>query len=125
MKFRFYQLYFVLAAVLLVAAMCNSLLYALAPNGATYTVGNFSLTCPDGSTSYSVVALGVVLIVAAVVNAFARSCHWPDHSADCRGPGSESGNSEVVPETVAGKVFGDYLRRGGAQSDYEQYTIKL
>ena len=70
MKFRFYQLYFVLAAALLVAAMCNSLLYALAPNGATYTVGNFSLTSPDGSTSYSVVALGVVLIVAAVVNAF-------------------------------------------------------
>lgn len=70
MKFRFYQLYFVLAAVLLVATMCGNLLGVLAPNGATYTVGNFSLACPDGSTSYSVVALGVVLIVAVVVNAF-------------------------------------------------------
>ena len=31
----------------------------------------------------------------------------------------------LSPETVAVEVFGDYLRRGGAQSDYEQYTIKL
>lgn len=70
MKFRFYQLYYLLAAVLLVVAMCGSPLQVLAPNGATYTVGNFSLLCPDGSHSYSVVALGVVLIVAAVVNVF-------------------------------------------------------
>ncbi len=70
MKFRFYQLYYVLAAVLLVVAMCNSLLYILAPDGAAYTLGNFSLIKPDGSASCSVVALGVVLIVATAVNAF-------------------------------------------------------
>lgn len=70
MKFRFYQLYYLLAAVLLVVTMCGSLLHVLAPSGATYTLENFSLLKPDGSASYSVVALGVVLIVAAVVNAF-------------------------------------------------------
>lgn len=70
MKIRFYQFYFVLAIVLLIATMCNDLLHVLAPNGATYTIGNFSLLRPDGSASCSVVALGVVLIVATVVNAF-------------------------------------------------------
>lgn len=70
MKFRFYQLYFVLAAVLLIAAMCGSLLYVIASNGATYTLGNFSLISPDGAASYSVVALGVVLVVATLVNLF-------------------------------------------------------
>ncbi|MBQ8271000.1 MAG: DUF4293 family protein [Bacteroidaceae bacterium] len=70
MKFRFYQLYYVLAAVLLIVAMCSNLLYILAPDGATYTLGNFSLIKPDGSASYSVVALGVVLIVAVAVNLF-------------------------------------------------------
>lgn len=70
MKFRFYQLYYVLAAVLLVATMCKTLLCVLALNGATYTLGNFSLVAPDGTASYSVVALGVVLVVATLVNAF-------------------------------------------------------
>ncbi len=70
MKFRFYQLYYMLAAVLLVVAMCGSLLHVLAPSGATYTIGNFSLLKPDGTDSYSVVALGVVLVVAVAVNAF-------------------------------------------------------
>lgn len=71
MKFRFYQIYYVLAAVLLIVTMCSSLLHIIAmPAGATYTLGNFSLLRPDGTETYSVVALGVVLIVAAVVNAF-------------------------------------------------------
>lgn len=70
MKFRFYQLYYILAAVLLVVTMCNSLLHVLAPSGATYTIGNFSLLKPDSTDSYSVVALGVVLVVAVAVNAF-------------------------------------------------------
>ncbi|MBQ8542639.1 MAG: DUF4293 family protein [Bacteroidaceae bacterium] len=70
MKFRLYQLYYVLAIVLLIATMCGSLLHVLAPSGATYTIGNFSLLCPNGSVSHSVVALGVVLVVAALVNAF-------------------------------------------------------
>lgn len=70
MKFRLYQLYFVLAVVLLIATMCSSLLYVIAANGATYTLGNFSLISPDGAASYSVVALGVVLVVATLVNVF-------------------------------------------------------
>lgn len=70
MKFRFYQLYYLLAALLLVVAMCNSVLSVVAPSGATYAIGNFSLTMPDATTSYSVVALGVVLVAAALVNVF-------------------------------------------------------
>jgi len=71
MKFRFYQLYYLLSAVLLVVTMCGTLLHMIAmDSGATYTLGSFSLIKPDGTATYSVVALGVVLIVATLVNAF-------------------------------------------------------
>lgn len=70
MKFRFYQLYYIAAAVLSVVAMCKEVLSAIMPDGATFVVGNFAITKPDGSSSYSVVALGVVLVAAMLVNAF-------------------------------------------------------
>lgn len=70
MKFRLYQSYYLLAAVLLIAAMCGSVLRVLAENGATYIINNFSLVKPDSAISYSVVALGVVLVVAVAVNVF-------------------------------------------------------
>ncbi len=70
MKFRFYQLYYLLAAVSLIVAMCGVAGRCIADNGAVYTINNFSLLTPDGTTSYSVVALGVVLVVAVLVDAF-------------------------------------------------------
>ncbi len=70
MKFRFYQLYYIAAAVLSVVAMCKDVLSATMPDGATYAVSNFAIAKPDGSVSCSVVALGVVLIAATLVNAF-------------------------------------------------------
>lgn len=70
MKFRFYQLYFLLSAVLLVVAMCGNVAEIIEPSGATYDVGNFAISKPDGVRSYAVVALGVVLVAATLVNAF-------------------------------------------------------
>lgn len=70
MKFRFYQLYYLAAVVLLIVAMCGSVLSVVAPSGATYIINNFSLLKPDATVSYSVVALGVVLVVATAVNLF-------------------------------------------------------
>ncbi len=70
MKFRFYQLYYIAAAVLSVVAMCKNVLSAIMSDNATYVVSNFAITKPDGSVSRSVVALGVVLVAVALVNAF-------------------------------------------------------
>ena len=71
MKFRFYQLYYLLSAVLLIITMFGTLLQIIAmDSGATYELRNFSLLKPDGTAIYSVVALGVVLVVATAVNAF-------------------------------------------------------
>ena len=71
MKFRFYQLYYLAAAVLLIITMYNVVVEMVEPNGAVFSLGNFSLVKPDGTTSCSVVALGVVLIAATLVDAFA------------------------------------------------------
>lgn len=70
MKFRIYQLYFIAVVVLLIVTMCNRLGYILSSNGDIYSIYNFSLLKPDSTVSNSVVALGVVLIVATVANLF-------------------------------------------------------
>ena len=71
MKFRPYQLLFVLSLALLIATMVMPIVNIIEPNGATAIVDNFAYTAADGAISHSVVALGVILIVAALVNLFA------------------------------------------------------
>jgi hypothetical protein len=71
MKYRFYQLYYLLSAVLLIVAMCKPVLNVMEPYGAIYALGNFTMLNPDGTTTAAVAALGVVLIVATLVNLFA------------------------------------------------------
>ena len=71
MKFRPYQLLFVLSLVLLIAAMVMPVVNMIEPNGATAIVDNFAYTSANGVVSHSVVALGVVLIMTALVNLFA------------------------------------------------------
>ncbi|MBR3884189.1 MAG: DUF4293 family protein [Bacteroidaceae bacterium] len=70
MKFRIYQLYYITTVVLLIVTMCSRLGYILSSNNDIYSINCFTLTKPDLTVSYSVVALGVVLIVATVVNLF-------------------------------------------------------
>ena len=71
MKFRFYQLLFVASIALMVIALIYPICEIIEPNGMTAILKNFGYTLADGTVSRSVVALGVVLIFAAVVNAFA------------------------------------------------------
>ena len=71
MKFRPYQLLFVLSLALLVAAMAMPVVNIIEPDGATAVVDNFSYIAADGAMSRAVVALGAVLIMAAAVNLFA------------------------------------------------------
>ena len=71
MKFRFYQLLFVASIALMVIALINPICEIIEPKGMTAILKNFGYTLADGTVSRSVVALGVVLIFAAVVNAFA------------------------------------------------------
>ena len=71
MKYRFYQLLFVVAIALLVVAVMKPVINIIEPNGATAVLGNFGYIAADGAVSRSVVALGVVLIASIVVNAFA------------------------------------------------------
>lgn len=70
MKFRIYQLFYVAAVALLIAALCMPVTQFIEASGATALMTNFSLQQPDGSSSYVVCALGVVLIFAALVNVF-------------------------------------------------------
>ena len=70
MKFRPYQIFFVISIALIVASLFMPLMQLIEPNGATSVLGNFSLSQPDGSSSHVVCALGVVLIFTALVNAF-------------------------------------------------------
>ncbi|MBQ8735638.1 MAG: DUF4293 family protein [Bacteroidaceae bacterium] len=70
MKFRSYQLFYLLATVLVIAALCMPLVQFVESNGATSILNNFKLVLADGTTSSSPIALGVVLIVTAVVNLF-------------------------------------------------------
>ena len=71
MKFRLYQILHVAAIVLLVMALIGNVAFFIGSVGSTSVLDNFKYTMPDGSSSSSVVALGVVLIVAAAINAFA------------------------------------------------------
>ena len=70
MKIRRYQLYYLLSIVLLITAMFKEVVRIIEPNGAAYMLGNFSMTKPDGTSSYAVVALGIVLVAAVLVNLF-------------------------------------------------------
>ena len=71
MKFRFYQLLYVVSMALLIIALIKPIINIVEPNGMTSIMGNFGLAVADGSVSRAVVALGVVLIAAVAVNAFA------------------------------------------------------
>lgn len=70
MKFRSYQLFYLLSLVLIIATLCTSMWEFIEANGATSELTNFKLTTPDGNTSYAPLALGVVLIVSGLVNLF-------------------------------------------------------
>ena len=71
MKFRSYQLLFVASIALLIVALIKPIINVIEPNGVTSIMDNFGYTLADGTVSRAVVALGVVLIVAVAVNAFA------------------------------------------------------
>lgn len=71
MKFRFYQLLYVASIALVVIALLKPVINLIEPDGATAVMTNFTYTAADGSVSRAVIALGVVLIVAVAVNAFA------------------------------------------------------
>ena len=70
MKFRPYQIFFVISIALIIAALCMPVLQLVEPNGATTVMSNFALLKPDGGKSYVVCAMGVVLIFTALVNVF-------------------------------------------------------
>lgn len=69
MKFRFYQLLQVAIVALLIFAITEPLLRYIDGDRAA-VVENFKLMFSDGDTSRSVMALGVLLVFAAVVNVF-------------------------------------------------------
>ena len=71
MKFRSYQLLFVTSIALLIIALIKPIINIYEPTGVTAVMDNFSYMLVDGTVSRAVVALGVVLIVAVAVNAFA------------------------------------------------------
>ncbi|MBP3408648.1 MAG: DUF4293 family protein [Bacteroidaceae bacterium] len=71
MKFRFYQLFPVAVIVLLVWAMIEPVMKFTEPSGEQMLMSNFKLLSHDGETSWAVIALGAVLVLAAVVNLFA------------------------------------------------------
>ena len=71
MKFRFYQLFPVAVIVLLVWAMIEPVMKFTEPSGEQMLMSNFKLLSHDGETSWAVIALGAVLILATVVNLFA------------------------------------------------------
>ena len=71
MKFRFYQLFPIFVIALLVWAMIEPLMTFTEHNGEQMLMSNFKLLSHYGDVSWSVIALGVVLILATVVNLFA------------------------------------------------------
>lgn len=71
MKFRFYQLFQVAVVVLLVWAMVEPIMKFTEPTGEQMLMSNFKLLSHNGEVSWSVIALGAVLILATVVNLFA------------------------------------------------------
>ena len=71
MKFRPYQLLFLLSLALVIAAMFMPVVDIIEPSGATAVVDNFAYIDENGAMSHAVVALGVVLVATALVNLFA------------------------------------------------------
>ena len=71
MKYRSYQLLFVTSIALLIVALIKPIVSIIEPTGVTATIDNFAYATTDGVVSRAVVALGVVLIAAVAVNAFA------------------------------------------------------
>ncbi len=70
MKFRFYQLFPVAVIALLVWAMVEPLMRFTEPGGEQMLMNNFKLLSHYGEVSWSVIALGIVLIFATIVNLF-------------------------------------------------------
>lgn len=70
MKFRLYQLFYLAALALVSVTLFKPLMYFIEPSGEVVKVTNFSLLAEDGSSSSAVIALGVVLIVVAVLELF-------------------------------------------------------
>lgn len=70
MKFRFYQLFPVAVIALLVWAMIEPLMRFTEPGGEQMLMSNFKLLSHYGEVSWSVIALGIVLIFATIVNLF-------------------------------------------------------
>ena len=71
MKFRSYQILYVVSLALLIAALFMPVAQFIEPNGATSVLDNFSINKPDSTTSYVVCALGIVLSFTALVELFA------------------------------------------------------
>ena len=71
MKFRSYQLLFIASIALLIVALVKPVVNLIEPTGVTAVMDNFGYVLADGNVSRAVVALGVVLIAAVAVNAFA------------------------------------------------------
>ena len=71
MKFRSYQLLFIASIALLIVALVKPVVNLIEPTGVTAVMDNFGYVSGEGIVSRAVVALGVVLIAAVAVNAFA------------------------------------------------------
>ena len=70
MKFRFYQLMYVASLVLTVLALLAPVVSFSEPDGAVAEMTNFKYVASNGEVSWTVIALGIVLIFTAVVNLF-------------------------------------------------------
>lgn len=70
MKFRIYQLLSVVAIALLIWAMVEPIIKFTEADGSLTVMSNFKLLAADGDVSRSVIALGAVLLLAVIVNAF-------------------------------------------------------
>lgn len=71
MKFRIYQVYHLLAALLLAVCMFNPIVSLVESNGAPLQLTNFKVLLPGGGVSYTPCALGIILIFTAVTMLFA------------------------------------------------------
>ena len=71
MKFRIYQLFYLLSVVLVIATLCSTLMQIIETSGATNELTNFKLIMANNEVSFAPVALGVVLIVTGLVDLFA------------------------------------------------------
>ena len=70
MKFRLYQLLPVAVMALMIWAMVEPIMKFTEPNGEAVLMSNFKLLEFNGEVSWSVIALGALLVLAAVVNLF-------------------------------------------------------